>query len=189
VGVYRIEQTHRIRAFSDQYIVVTDLRGFGPMVEASPMGRIERILDYLLELMRRVCAEFSGTHRSTTGDSYVLTFPDAALAMAAVDRLAEQWNAFQHQEPERCSLNIAVHKGVLYAFRGFLLSADLNLTANVEAATKRLEASDTSIFVTGHVRKDLAGTAWDERFSPVDAGLRYPRLAELGIYRLAPPGT
>lgn len=55
----------------------------------SSIGVVERILDGLLELVGRVCSAFSGTHRSTTGDAYLLTFPDAARAMAAVDRLAE----------------------------------------------------------------------------------------------------
>jgi hypothetical protein len=132
-----------------------------------------------------VCADLSGTHRSTTGDSYILTFPDAGRAMAAVERLAEGWNGFQRHEAVRCSLNVAVHKGVLYAFRAFLLSGDVNRTFHVEAATHRLESSGSSIFVTGHVRKDLAGTPWDARLRPVD--ISHPRLAGIEIYRLTTP--
>jgi class 3 adenylate cyclase len=184
MAVYRIEQTHRIRVIADQYIVVTDLRRFGTIAEESPMSVVESILDHLLELVSRVCADFSGTHRSQTGDAYLLTFPDAARAMAAVERLAEGWDAFQRHEDVRCSMNVAVHKGVLYAFRSYLLSRDVNRTFNVENATSRLESSGTSIFVTGHVRKDLTGTAWDERLRPVDIGPRSPRLAEIEIYRL-----
>lgn len=93
VPVYRIEQTHRMRPVVDQYIVVTDLRGFGPLAQVSPMSVIERILDRLIELVGRVCPEFAGTNRFSTGDSYALTFPDAAQAMAAVERLAERWTA------------------------------------------------------------------------------------------------
>lgn len=184
VAVYRIGQTHRIRVIADQYIVVTDLRNFGPLTEESPMSVVERILDHLLELVSRVCSDFSGTHRSNTGDAYLLTFPDAARAMAAVERLAEGWNAFQHHEGLRCSLNVAVHKGVLYAFRAYLLSRDVNLAFNVESATSRLESSGTSIYVTGQVRKDLASTSWDGRLRPVDIGPRPSRLAEIEIYRL-----
>ncbi len=185
-AVYRIEQTHRIRVIPEQYIVVTDLRGFGTLVETSSMSVIERILDHLLELVRRVCADFSGTHRSTAGDSYTLTFSDAAGAMEAVERLAEGWNAFQRHEAVLCSLNMAVHKGVLYAFRSYLLSNELNVAFNVESATKRLESA-TSIFVTAHVRKDLAGTSWEARLRPVDLQPRPPRLGGIGIYRLTTP--
>ena len=78
----------------------------------------------------------------------------------------------------------AVHKGDLYAFRSYLLSRDVNLAFNVETATTRLESRGTSIFITGRVRKDLAGTAWEARLRPVDIGTRPPRLAEIEIYRL-----
>src|SRR5262249_45489371 len=156
------EQTHRMRAIADQYIVVTDLR-FDTIAPESSIGVVERILDGLLALVGQVCSDFSGTHRSTTGDAYLLTFPDGARAMAALERLAEGWHAFQHDEGILCSMNVAVHKGDLYAFRSYLLSRDINLAFKVEKATSRLASSGTSIFITGSARKDLAGTPWDER--------------------------
>ena len=186
VAVYRIEQTHRMRAIADQCIVVTDLR-FGTITMESSVGVVERILDALLGLVGRVCSDFSGTHRSTTGDAYLLTFPDAARAMEAVERLAEGWNAFQHDEGIVCSMNVAVHKGDLFAFRSYLLSRDINLTFNVERATSRLASSGTSIFITGRVRKDLAGTSWEGRLRPIDIGPTTSRLAEIEIYRLETP--
>jgi class 3 adenylate cyclase len=186
VAVYRLEQTHRMRVIPDQYIVVTDLR-FGTLALESSVSVVERILDRLLELVGRVCADFSGAHRSTSGDAYLLSFPDAARALTAVERLADGWNAFQRQEGIACSMNVAVHKGDLYAFRSYLLSRDVNLAFNVETATSRLESRGTSIFVTGRVRKDLAGTAWDARLRPVDIMPRPPRLADVEIYRLATP--
>src|SRR6266508_376425 len=45
VPVYRIEQTYRTRVIADQYIVVTDLRGFTAVVERVPMTEVEKILD------------------------------------------------------------------------------------------------------------------------------------------------
>jgi len=184
VAVYRIEQTHRMRVIPDQYMVLTDLRGFGTIAERSPVTLIERILDQLLELVGQACAEFSGTHRSTTGDSYLLTFPDAALAMAGVERLAERWITFQHHEGIRCPINAVVHKGLLYAFRSYLLSPDINLAANLERATSRLESGDASIFISGSVREGLVGTPWEGRLQPVDVGQSSPRLGGIEIYRL-----
>jgi adenylate cyclase len=182
--VYRIEQTHRIRVIADQYLVVTDLHGFTALTEESPMSLVEKTLDHLLNLVSGVCSDFAGTHRSQTGDAYLLTFPDAARAMTAVERLADGWNVFQRHEDLHCSLNVAVHKGVLYAFRSYLLSRDINLTFRVEGATSRVAAGVTSIFVTGQVWKDLASTPWVERLRLVDIGLTDPRLAEIEIYRL-----
>jgi len=184
VAVYRIEQTHRIRVIPDQYLVVTDLHGFTALTEESPMSLVERILDHLLNLVSQVCSDFEGTHRSQTGDAYLLTFSDAALAMTAVERLTDGWNAFQRREDLRCSLNVAVHKGVLYAFRSYLLSRDINLTFSIEGATSRIAAGVTAIFVSGQVRKDLASTPWAERLRPVDIEPRGPRLGEIEIYRL-----
>jgi class 3 adenylate cyclase len=185
VAVYRLEQTHRMRTIPDQCIVVTDLR-FGTIAVESSISVVERILDHLLELVGRICSDFTGTHRSTTGDAYLLTFPDAARAMAAVERLAEEWNTFQQREGILCSMNVAVHKGDLFAFRSYLLSRDIDLTFNVERATSRLESSGTSIFITGRVRRDLAGISWEERLRPVDIGSTSPRLAEIEIYHLGP---
>jgi class 3 adenylate cyclase len=189
VPVYRIEQTHRMRIVLDQYLVVTDLRGFGALASSSPISVIEKVLDQLIELVVRVCRECSGTNRFSTGDSYTLTFPDAQRAMAAVERLAEGWSAFQREEGIRCPMNVAVHKGVLYAFRSFLLSPDLNLAANLEGATKRLASGEVSIFLTEHVRKELVGTAWDGRLQRVDLGSASPRLAGIEIYRLGTPAS
>lgn len=189
MGVYRIEQTHRIRVLPEQYIVVTDLRGFARIAGGAPMSVVEKVLDHLLDLVGRVCAEFSGTHRSTTGDSYLLTFPDATSAMAAVERLADAWTAFERAEGLGCSMNVAVHKGVLWSFRSYLLSRDVNVASKVEDATNRVESpSGTSIHVTGHVRKDLAGTPWDARLRPVDLSPWPPRLADIEIYRLDAAG-
>jgi class 3 adenylate cyclase len=184
VPVYRIAQTHRMRVIADQYIVFTDLRGLSTIARASPMSTVEKILDRLLELVGRVCRECGGTDRFGTGDAYCLTFPEPGLAMAAVERLAEGWGTFGHRERLHCPLNVVVHKGVLYAFRSYLLSSDLDVAVQIESAMRRLPPGDTSIFVTGQVRLDLVGTPWEERLQPLDVRLTSPQPAEIEIYRL-----
>jgi class 3 adenylate cyclase len=184
VPVYRIEQTHRTRVITGQYIVITDLHGFGAMAEASPMTMVEQILDRLLEMVSGVCREFGGTNRVGEADSYCLTFPDPGLTLAAVERLAEEWGTFERGEGFRCPMNVAVHKGVLYAFRSYLYSRDLAVAVAVESATSRLPPGETSIFVTRQVQRDLMGTPWEERLQPVDVRPAPPRLAGIEIYRL-----
>jgi len=184
VPVYRIEQTYRTRVIPDQYIVITDLRRFTAVVEIVPMTEVEKILDRLQELVGNVCRDFSGANRFSAGDSYFLTFPDARLALAAVERLAEEWRAPGHREGSLCPMGVAVHKGVLYAFRDFLYSRDLNIAAAVERVARRVSPGDTVVFVTGQVRRDLVGSAWDERFQRVDVGPSVPGLAGIEIYRL-----
>jgi hypothetical protein len=81
-------------------------------------------------------------------------------------------------------MNVVVHKGALYAFRSYLYGDGLNVAVWVESATSRLPPRNGSIFVTGQVRRDLAGTPWDERLQRVDVQPTNPRLAEIEIYRL-----
>jgi len=184
VPVYRIEQTHRTRVITGQYIVITDLHGFGAVAEGSSMTVVEQILDQLLELVSGVCREFGGTNRVGEADSYCLTFPDPGLTLAAVERLTEEWGAFERREGLRCPMNVTVHKGVLYAFRSYLYSRDLTVAVAVESATSRLPPRAFSIFVTERVREDLAGTPWEQRLQLVDIQLTSPRLAGIAIYRL-----
>src|SRR6266436_3346545 len=148
-AVYRVEQTHRMHIIDHRFIVIADLKFFGMMAESFHVTVFERVLDHFLGLVGRVCVEFAGTNRISRGDSYVLTFPNAAQAIVAADRLLEEWDAFQHLENLRCAMNIVVNRGELYAFRSFLLGADLSLTMDLETATSQLASGDTSIFVTG----------------------------------------
>src|SRR5262249_605456 len=69
VPVYRIEQTHRTRVITGQYIVITDLHGFGAMAEVSSMTVVEKILDRLLEMVSGVCRGLGGTNRVGEADS------------------------------------------------------------------------------------------------------------------------
>jgi class 3 adenylate cyclase len=180
VPVYRIEQTYRTRVIADQYIVVTDLRGFTAVVERVPMTEVEKILDRLHQLVSNVCRDSGGTVRFSEGDSYCLTFPDAKLAIAAVERLAEEWCA-PGREGSLCPMSLAMHKGVLYAFRDFLYGRDLNIAAAVERVASRTSPGDTVVFVTGPVWRDLVGSPWDKRFQRVDVR---SSAADIEIYRL-----
>jgi class 3 adenylate cyclase len=127
VAVYLIDQTHRTRVIEDQYIVVTDLRGFFGLAESHVMTAIEKVLDRLFDLVGRMCREFGGNNRFSSGDSYCLTFSDPDAAIAAVERLYEVWSGLRQRESFYCPINIAVHKGTLYAFRSFLYGVDVNI--------------------------------------------------------------
>jgi class 3 adenylate cyclase len=184
VAVYRVEQTHRMHIIDHKYILVADLKFFGMVAEAFHVTVFERVLDNFLGLVGRVCAEFAGTNRISRGDSYVLTFPNVIQAIAAADRLLEEWGVVQRLENIRCPMNIVVSRGELYAFRSFLLGPDLSLAMDLETATSQLASGDTSIFITGQVREGLAGSTWEERLQPIDIRPLYPRLADIAFYRL-----
>ena len=128
-----------------------------------------------------MCQDSSGTVRFSAGDSYCLTFPDVRLAIAAVECLAEEWRAPGRREGSLCPMSLAMHKGVLYAFRDFLYGRDLNIAAQVERFASRQSPGDTVIFVTRPVWRDLVGSAWDKRFQRVDV---ISSAADIEIYRL-----
>ena len=183
VSVYRVEQTHRTRVIANEYIVVTDLRGFTQIVETGPMTTVEKTLETLFTLCNLVTREFSGTVRFSAGDLYCMTFADASLAMAAAERLSETWSAFVREEKLSCAVNVAVHQGVLYAFRSYLYGPGIDVASNVETASKGMLApGEGSVFVTGEVRGRLVGTAWETRLEAT--GIRSPRLPNIEIYRL-----
>jgi class 3 adenylate cyclase len=186
--VYRVEQTFRTRVLENQYIVITDLKGFSAALETAPMSEVEKILDRLRDLVDRACRDFDGVSRMIAGDSYCLTFADPKLAIAAVERLVEEWHAPGRAEAARCSLGIGVHKGVLYAFRDFLHGLDLNIAWAVERERGRAAAGDIMAAVTGPVRRDLSGTEWHARLRRIDVEPGEPRLKGIEIYFLARRG-
>ena len=182
VPVYRVEQTHRMHAIDHRYIVLTDLKFFRIRANIFHIGVLELVLDKFLELVGQVCAEFSGSNRISMGDSYALTFATAAQAMAAVDRLSAEWDTFQRAANTQCPMNVIVHKGELFAFRSFLISQDLDLARDLEAATNNLAPDDTSVFVTVSVREELVGSSWESRLHAIDT--KAGRLSPIEVFRL-----
>jgi class 3 adenylate cyclase len=184
VPVYRIDQTHRTRVLENQYIVVTDVRGFFAFTQEHPMTVVEKVLDQLLELVGRVCREFGGTNRFGAGDAYCLTFPGPVLALEAVECLSEAWSRAQQRDGYRCPINVVVHKGTLNLFRSYLYGADVNVALMIENRSHAL-GEGGAIFVTDRVRDDLARTPWAARLQPVELPGKPRGLEGIALCRLA----
>jgi len=183
VRVYRVDPTYRTQIFTDQYIVITDLKGFDAFTEAQPVAATERVLDQLLELVNRLRSESGGVNRGGAGDAHFLTFSEVQVAMATAERLREAWKSFQRQEGYRLPINIALNKGTLHAFRSYLYGPDISVVASVESATSSLITGD-GIFVTERVKHELAGTLWYDRLQPVELPRRPRRLDGIAIFQL-----
>ena len=184
--VYRIERRDRTRIFADTYILFSDLRGFGRMMDAAPTSAtVERILDALDALTRRSAQELGGTIRFNLGDSYCVTFDEAAQAIAWAERLTRNWDAIRHQEQFGCTISIGLHRGTLYTFRSFLYGHDVWIASQLQTASaKLLESEENGIFVTGAVRSALFGTPSHNRLQPVTLLPLPQTLAGIEIYRL-----
>jgi len=183
--VYRIEQRHRTRIFSDAYILYLDLNGFGKFMDADPgSSTVEQLLDTLDGVTHDTAREFAGTIRFNLGDSYCITFEEAGQAIGGAERLSGSWDAAL-REQFHCAISIGLHLGKVYMFRSFLFGRDVWVASRLQNATaKLLESGENGIFVTSAVRSALFGTPWHNRLHPV-ALLRVPAaLAGIEVYRL-----
>ena len=188
--VYRVEQTHRTRVIADQYTVFADLRAFTTFAEAVNMTIVEKVLDTLSELIALISREFDGTVRFNVGDAHCVTFEDAGSAMTAAEGLHERWSAFQRRERIVCPMILAVHRGMLYAFRSYFYGQALVVAARVlSAGADLLSPGEGAVFVTEEVQRDLAGTLWENRLQPVDIPTVAFRFSKIRTYRLAKPDS
>jgi class 3 adenylate cyclase len=184
VAVYRVEQTHRTRIIPDQFIVLTDLRGFMRFTETAPVTAVEEILDRLSDVINGISRELEGTVRFSMGDAFCVTFHGANAAMSAAERFDQRWRTFQDRERFVCPMVVGVHQGTLYAFRSYLYGQSLVVTGAVRnAATTVLAAGEGGVLVSGAVRSALADTPWAKRLSLIDLPTRSPSLAGVEIYR------
>jgi class 3 adenylate cyclase len=186
IPVYRIERRHRTRIIADVYILFSDLSGFGRMMDAGPASTaVERILDALDELTRGTTREFGGTVCFNMGDSYCVTFAEAAQAIAWGERLTRSWETIRHQQQFGCTISIGIHRGTLYTFRSFLYGRDVWTASQLQSASAKLLGSDENgIFVTGAVCSALYGFPLHNRLQPVALQSPSAALAEIEVYRL-----
>jgi class 3 adenylate cyclase len=187
VPIYRVEQTHRTQVISGQYILWTDLRGFGKVAATARITDAERVLDRLLELVGQVCQEFGGINRFSEGDTHCLTFSDADRAIAATERLAHDWDLFDRREQVNCAMVAVLHKGTLYLYRSYVYSADLHIVGRIVDTNRLQLQTGSAAFLTGEVQRELTGTPWVTRFQRVEMGLgdRH-QLAGIDVFRLEP---
>jgi class 3 adenylate cyclase len=156
------------------------------MLDAGPATTtVERILDALDGVIRATAQEFGGTVRFNVGDSYCVTFAEAAHAVAGAERLARSWDAIRHPEQFGCTISIGLHRGTLYAFRSFLYGRDVWIASQLQSASaKLLETDENGIFVTDAVCSALLDTQSYNRLQPVTLRPLPAALLGIEVYRL-----
>jgi len=164
--VYRVLQRHRTRTIADTYILYLDLNGFGRILDAAPSGStVEHILDALEALTQEAAQEFAGTIRFCLGDSYCITFSEAAHAVASAEQLILSWDASHHG----CAISIGLYCGTIHAFRSFLYGRDMRIASQLQdASSKLLAGGENGVFMAGVVRDALFGTPWHNRLQLVE---------------------
>jgi class 3 adenylate cyclase len=186
-AIYRVEQRHRTHTYSDAWILVSDLRGFGGFAERNAPSTIERVLDALDTLVATTNRNFAGTIRSASGDNYLLTFPDAQSAMLAAEKLSGDWTASRREHGFTGAINICLHRGTFHAFRSFLYGPGLEIAGGVlPASIRRLGGNERNIFVTSEMHEGLSGSPWHERLELLFSDLNTGRYNSLKVFRLKP---
>ena len=78
---------------------------------------------------------------------------------------------------------VAVHKGLLYLFRSYAFSRDLNIVSGIVGADRDWIGS--TILVTDLVRRELVNPVYQDRLEPVDLPVTgRNHLSGLAVFRL-----
>jgi hypothetical protein len=167
--IYKVEQKHRTRVITNQYIVLTDARGFTQFIQSANIAAVENFLLEYDDWVNDVCDTYDGIIRNTAGDAYFLTFSEANTLFPAIEKLCTYWNRMLHRY--RTGITIAIHKGNLNIIRSYLYSHDINATKYLERLGSLFSEKEAiSVVVSGVVKEDAKGTNWENNFQPLDIG-------------------
>lgn len=168
--IYRIDQKHKTRLVKNQTIIVTDVKGFTAYQESHSIENVEKLLTHLDSLEKEVCEEYGGTIRLIIGDAYLLTFPSASLALAAIEKLCQNWGNFIRDNQIDCGLGIGVSQGDLYIFRSCIYGQDINIALKLEYISSLIcpSKNKNSVIVSKRIKDEVGNTDWCEKLQKIE---------------------
>lgn len=168
--IYRIDQKHKTRIIKNQAIVITDLKGFTAYHESCSIEEVEKLLTQLDLLEKEVCEAFGGTIRIIIADAYLLTFPEAHLALSAIEVLCQKWKKFIQSNPHCCGLAVGINKGDLNIFRSCTYGRDINIAARLEPIGRLIcsQTTQNTVMVSERIKNEVSGTPWERKLQKVD---------------------
>lgn len=169
--IYKLEQNHQTRVFHDQVIVYIDVKGFTAYRNQNTVAAIERTLLTIEGLHKDICQHYGGTIRLFAGDSYCLTFVDAAQALAAIESLYQHWERFKRASHMPCGLGASLHKGTMNIFRSWVYSQDTDHVFRVASVDSEInpDRSLSSALATQSIREEVIGTEWEAKLTRLAA--------------------
>jgi len=164
--IYKVEQKHRTRIIKDQYIVFTDIHGWGSYARSRTVDVIENFLLLYDNLVNEIALQKGGLVRSYWGDSFFLTFPELDQTLAAMEDLSRRW-----KEVTRAfglGLTVGIHRGDLNIFRMYVFSDDVLATNMLTGFRFNQPDEKCTILASRRIRDDAQGTNWEQKFIEVD---------------------
>ncbi len=166
--IYKVEQKHRTRVFTDQYIVFTDLSKMLAFIKSKSVEKIESFLLDYNDLLNGICEEYAGIVRNVAGDNYFLTFSEVNQTLMAIDKLSQRWKRIIKHHG--VGLKVGIHKGNFNIFRSYIYGEDIETTAILTDFIRifRSNANGIAVIATGKIRDEVRGTSWEHKFQELD---------------------
>lgn len=155
--VYKVDQKHRTRVLTDQYIIYTDAKGFTAFVKNNEPEQVEYFLFAYNDLINDICENHHGLIRQVTGDEYFLTFSEPSQLLAAIRELCSKWQAVI--ERYGLGLSVGIHKGSLNILRSYVYGDDIHTTFTLSGFSNLYGAkiNETWVVTSRKVIEDLQG--------------------------------
>ncbi|HZM25265.1 MAG TPA: adenylate/guanylate cyclase domain-containing protein [Anaerolineales bacterium] len=167
-SIYKVDQKHRTRVLTDQYIIFTDAKGFTPFVKSASIEQVENFLLECDDLINEICEKHGGVIRQVLGDQYFLTFIDANQTLMAIEQLCRSWKGIV--ERYKLGISIGIHKGNLNVIRSFVFGNDIHTTVYLSELDRFYQPGPDGICVvaSGKIRDEFMGTGQEVKFRALD---------------------
>jgi class 3 adenylate cyclase len=161
--IYKVEQKHRTRIITGQYIVFTDVRRYTSFMKSKTLEQTEEFLLAHDDLVNEICEAHGGIIRNYQGDTYFLTFSELDQTLTALDKLCRRWPAIV--QDYGLGLSVGVHKGDVNILRSYVYGTDIHTTVYLtDLSRKVFPHSDYCVVVSDRIRQDARGTIWEPNF-------------------------
>jgi class 3 adenylate cyclase len=166
--VYKVEQKHRTRVLTDQYIVITDVRGWSSYTRSKTVEEVEQFLMEYDDRINEICEYHGGVIRGVAADEYFITFSEASQTLNAIEKLCQYWESVV--ERHGIGISILVHKGNLNVFRSYVFGNDIHFMYQLAQLSEifHTEKDQISVVTTAKIRDEIQGTSWENRFQRLD---------------------
>ena len=160
--IYKVEQKHRTRIITDQYIVVTDVKGWSSYMKSGTVDEIENFLLTYDALLNEISIQQGGIVRGNERDNFFVTFSELPQTLVALDNLRKRWKEMVRDFG--VSLKVGIHKGDLNIMHTYVYGDDVNATNMIVEVSAAHPDNGCSIVASQKIIDDAKGTDWEGRF-------------------------